>query len=208
MKQRTFLRASIFTLSALLMTACNKQQNEAEEEETAPAATTSQVTSTTGVRIAYVEVDTLMSQYQYCKDYSVLLTKKGENIQRTLQSKAKALQDQANTFQSKLQQNAYTQEEAQRVQQSLARQQQDLQALNDRLSNEFAAEQTKFNDAMRDSIHSFLKSYNKTKKYDLILTKSGDNILYANAAYDITNEVVKGLNKRYKPSAEVASMKK
>lgn len=202
-----FLKASILTLGTLFLAACNKQE-AAEEEVSAPATSTSQAVSTTGIKIAYVEVDTLMNQYQFCKDYSVLLTKKGENIQRTLQSKAKALQDQVNTFQSKLQQNAYTQEEAQRVQESLARQQQDLQSLNDRLSSEFSAEQTKFNDAMRDSIHSFLNSYNKSKKYDLILTKSGDNILYANSAYDITDEVVKGLNKRYKPSAEVASLKK
>lgn len=202
-----FLKASIFTLSALLMTACNKQ--EAEEESAAPAATAvSQTANSAGIKIAYIEVDTLMSQYQFCKDYSVLLTKKGENIQRTLQSKAKTLQDQVNVFQSKLQQNAYTREEAERVQESLARQQQDLQTLNDRLSNEFASEQSKYNEAMRDSIQSFLKSYNKTKKFDIILSKAGDNILYANKAYDITDDVVKGLNKRYKPSAEVASLKK
>ncbi len=202
-----FLKASIFTLSALLMTACNKQ--EAEEESAAPAAAAvSQTANSAGIKIAYIEVDTLMSQYQFCKDYSVLLTKKGENIQRTLQSKAKTLQDQVNVFQNKLQQNAYTREEAERVQESLARQQQDLQTLNDRLSNEFASEQSKYNEAMRDSIQSFLKSYNKTKKFDIILSKAGDNILYANKAYDITDDVVKGLNKRYKPSAEVASLKK
>jgi outer membrane protein len=207
MKQGMFFKASILTLSALLMTACNKQ--ESEEESAAPAATTvNQTASNSGIKIAYIEVDTLMSQYQFCKDYSVLLTKKGENIQRTLQSKAKTLQDQVNVFQTKLQQNAYTREEAERVQESLARQQQDLQTLNDRLSNEFASEQSKYNEAMRDSIQSFLKSYNKSKKYDLILSKAGDNILYANKAYDITDDVVKGLNKRYKPSSEVNSLKK
>ena len=56
---------------------------------------------------------------------------------------------------------------------------------------------------MRDSIQSFLKEYNKTKKFDYIISKVGDNILTANAKYDITKEVVNGLNKRYKPSAEV-----
>ena len=86
---------------------------------------------------------------------------------------------------------------------SLAKQQQDLQALNDRLSNDFAAEQMKYNDEMRDSIQSFLKEYNKTKKFDYIISKVGDNILMANAKYDITKDVVNGLNKRYKPSAEV-----
>ena len=43
-----------------------------------------------------------------------------------------------------------------------------------------------------------LANYNKDKKYALILSKAGDNILYADKAYDITNEVIAGLNKAYK----------
>ena len=36
------------------------------------------------------------------------------------------------------------------------------------------------------------------KKYSIIFSKSGDNLLYADKAYDITNEVINGLNKAYK----------
>jgi outer membrane protein len=57
----------------------------------------------------------------------------------------------------------------------------------------------KFNEALRDSIQHYLAVYNKDKKYSLILTKQGDNILYADKNYDITAEVVAGLNKAYKP---------
>ena len=39
---------------------------------------------------------------------------------------------------------------------------------------------------------------NKDKKYAMVLAKSGDNILYADGAYNITNDVIKGLNKAYK----------
>ena len=51
---------------------------------------------------------------------------------------------------------------------------------------------------MRDSITNFIKEYNATKGYDFILTRVGDEILYANEAYDITEEIVEGLNQRYK----------
>ena len=61
------------------------------------------------------------------------------------------------------------------------------------------SETDKFNTALRDSIQHFLAVYNKDKKYSLILTKQGDNILYADKTYDITAEVVAGLNKAYKP---------
>ena len=53
------------------------------------------------------------------------------------------------------------------------------------------------------SFEAFLKEYNKTKKFDIIISKAGDNLLYANPKYDITNDVVKGLNKRYKTSPEL-----
>ena len=57
---------------------------------------------------------------------------------------------------------------------------------------------------MRDSIQAFLTQYNKKKHFDYILSKGGDNMLYANPAYDITEDVVNGLNKRYKAKPEVA----
>ena len=41
----------------------------------------------TNLKIAYVELDTLMSQYQLYKDYSEVLTVKGNNIQNTLSKK-------------------------------------------------------------------------------------------------------------------------
>ena len=145
-----------------------------------------------------------MTQYDFCKDYTILMNKKGENIRATLAGKERALQNKAAELQKKYETNQFTtKEQVEQAQMSLARQQQDLQALNDRLSNDFAAEQMKYNDALRDSLLSFLKAYNKDKKFDYIISKAGDNILLANAKYDITKDVVNGLNKRYKPSAEM-----
>lgn len=150
-------------------------------------------------KIAYVEVDSIMTQYKFCKDYSMILQKKGQNIQNTLAGKQKQLEQAAGNFQQKLQQNAYTREQAESIQAGLQKQGADLQALNQRLTNEFQTETDKYNKALRDSIQHFLASYNKDKKYSLILSKAGDNLLYADKAYDITKDVVAGLNKAYKP---------
>ena len=46
--------------------------------------------------------------------------------------------------------------------------------------------------------------YNKDKKYSMILSKSGDNLLYADKAFDITNEVIAGLNKAYTSSPNLS----
>lgn len=186
-------------LGALVaLTACNNKN--AEETETTAAAET----EIAGLKIAYVEVDSLMSQYQFCTDYNILLNKKGENASNTLQQKQRALQQHAAALQKKYENNGFTtRDELERAQNQLAKEQQDLAELEQRLTNELALENAKLNAELRDSIQAFLKVYNKTKKFDYILSKQGDNILLANKKFDITKEVVAGLNKRYKAKPDV-----
>ncbi len=185
-------------IAALSMTACNKlgsnsADNGAEAEEG------------TGARIAYVELDTLMSQYQLYKDYSELLNRKGNNIQKTLAKKQRTLEQHAAAMQKKYENNGFTtRDELERAQNNIQKEQNELAELADRLNQDFNEEQARINDEARDSIQAFLKVYNKTKNYDYVMVKAGDNLLIANPRYDITNDVVKGLNKRYKISPEVA----
>ena len=52
------------------------------------------------------------------------------------------------------------------------------------------------------SVNIFLKEYNKTHGYSLIFSNTGfDNLLYADSAFNITKEIVDGLNARYSPAA-------
>jgi outer membrane protein len=166
----------------------------------APAATTS---GTEGMKIAYVEVDSLMTQYNFAKDYSVTLQRKSNNARNTLTQKGNQLQAAVNNFQQKLNNNGFqSREQAAGVQAAIERQQRDLQELQARLEGELASETQKFNEALRDSLNNFLQQYNRSKKYDLILSKAGDNILFANHKFDITQDVINGLNKRYKPNTK------
>ena len=190
MKKNIFGFMAIAAVAALSLASCNKSQPqvEAKSESKAPAE----------LKIAYVEVDSIMTQYTFAKEYSALLEKKGQNIQATLAQKQQNLQAAAANFQQKIPQNALTREQAEAIQAGLQKQSNDVQGLQQRLSNEFAAEQAKYNKALHDSIAHYLAAYNKDKKYSIILSKSGDNLLYADKAYDITNEVINGLNKAYK----------
>ena len=192
---------SALTLAAM-MVSCNNQSPKMDEQ---PAAGE---TSASGLKIAYVEVDSLMTQYDFAKDYSVTLQKKSNNARNTLTTKGNALQAAVNNFQQKLNNNGFTsREQAASQQAAIERQQRDLQELQARLENELANETAKFNETLRDSLQNFLKDYNKDKQFSLILTKQGDNILLADKRFDITNDVINGLNKRYKPAAKKADEK-
>ena len=195
-----------YILSALtiaLMASCNNASSKMDDQPVAGNA------SGVGMKIAYVEVDSLMTQYDFAKDYSVTLQKKSNNARNTLTQKGNALQAAVNNFQQKLNNNGFqSREQAASVQAAIERQQRDLQELQGRLEGELASETAKFNEALRDSLQNFLKAYNNDKHYDLILSKAGDNILLADKKYDITVDVINGLNKRYKPAAKPAAEEK
>ncbi len=199
--KKVFLTFAVAAMSAAVFTSCN----QAPQAETAQADAAG---APTELKIAYVEVDSIMSQYSFSKENQESLQKKAQNIQNTLASKQQALEAAATKLQQDYQANALTQEQAQSRQNAIQKQSNDLQALNQRLSNEFQTETEKFNIALRDSLQNFLKVYNKDKKYSLILTKAGDNILLADEALNITKEVIAGLNKAYKPAKKETAEKK
>ena len=156
-----------------------------------------------GMKIAYVEIDTLLTQYNFWNDLNEAMMKKEENIRATLNQKARELDGEAQEFQRKLQNNAFvSRERAEQEHARLTKKQQDLQELQNRLTNELAAENQKNSLQLRDSINAFLKEYNKTKGYSMIISNTGfDNLLYADSAFNITKEIVEGLNARYTPAS-------
>ena len=203
MKKNIILSVALAAATTMGLVSCDKSSPKMDDKTPASAQKSGEC-----AKIAYVEVDSLMTQYKFCKEYSKILETKGNNIQKTLATKQQQLQAAAANFQQKIQQNAYTREQAEAIQAGLQKQNNDLQVLNQRLSAEFQTETDNFNKALHDSLQHYLAFYNKDKKYSLIFSKQGDNLLYADKAYDITNEVVAGLNKAYKGKATADKAKK
>lgn len=200
MKKYLMMAAAVVALLA----SCNNESPKMDEKNTDKA----EIADKGGLKIAYVEVDSLMTQYEFCKEFSLILQKKSNNARNTLNQKGQALQSAMVNFQQKLQNNGFTsREQAEAQQNAIQRQQQSLQELQARLENELASETAKYNEGLRDSLMHFLEKYNKDKKFDIILTKQGDNILYAAKRFDITNDVINGLNKSYKSTLKTETQK-
>jgi len=148
--------------------------------------------------IAYINVDSLLIHYQFAKDANESLTRKQEDSRLRINMQARQLQQEMAEFNKKLENNAFlSRERAEQEQARLAKKQQDLQALDGKLSQQLIQEQQKMSEQLRDTINKFLKEYNKDRKYELIISNTAnDNILYAADGYDITNDVIKLLNER------------
>ena len=194
--KKSFSKIAIVTLTTFAFIACNNQPKQNDTVASKNETTTTPASD--NQKVAYVEIDSIMSQYTYWKDVTKIIKAKEANIQRTLAGKQKAIQAAAANFQQNVQANKYTQVQAQQIQASIQKQAQDADALQQRLGAEYQNEVAKYNKALSDSVHNYLKEYNKDKKFAIILAKSGDNILYADPAYNITDDVIKGMNQVYK----------
>lgn len=153
----------------------------------------------TGIKIAYVEIDSLLKNYQYYQDVTEELLRKEENSRLILAEKANDFQNEVETFNKKLQNNVFSSKErAQQEQDRLAKKQQDLEELSQRLSDELAQESQTNSLKISETIQAYLKKYNETKGYSIILSKVADNILLIDPAMNITDEILSGLNAEYK----------
>ena len=186
------LCASAFVLT---FTQCNNTPQQ-------PAVATQVVCEgASSLKIAYVDIDTLLINYDLWVDLNEDMIRKEENVRVTLNEKAQDLQTEFEEFERKLNNNGFvTRERAESEQNRILKKRQDLEELQERLSNELAIESNKNNVLFRDSINSFIAQYNKQKGYNIILSRLGDNILYIDGGMNITQEVIDGLNARYKAS--------
>lgn len=198
MKRFKFTAIAAATATILLFAQCTNNQ----ANQVAPAATPA-ATAEAALKVAYVDVDSLLNNYKFSVKLRNDMLRKGENMRMTLSEKGKALEADMNDFRRKVENNVYaTRQRAEEEQARILKSQEELARLEQRLVNELSAEDQKNNLALRDSINNFLNEYNKTHGYDLILSKMADNILLGNKSLDITKEVIDGLNSRYKEESK------
>lgn len=155
--------------------------------------------STGTLPVAYVNVDSLLLNYNYAIDLNERILKRQEDSRANITQKARSLESEMQDFRRKIENNAFlTRERAEQEQQRLLNKQQELQNLDNQLAQELAAEQLKLNEQLRDTIVAQLKMFNDGKGFQIVFSNTvGDNILYANDAYDITPELIEYLNKNY-----------
>ena len=191
---KKFVYLSFAAIAAMLVfTQCNNEQPQAQKPVQVGCD------GVKGIKIAFVDIDSLLNNYEFSITINKEMLRKEENMRLTLSEKARDLQQDIDEFQRKLENNVFaTQARAEEEQNRILKKRESYERLSERLASELAAESQKNNVILRDSINSYLKEYNATQGYDLIISRVGDNLLYANEALDITKEVINGLNDRYK----------
>lgn len=189
----------------MLFAACNKDKTpQIKDTAKMPKATAVEKTGETQKQvgaIAYVEIDSFATQYQYCIDQQQVLEQKHKGYQQKLNSEGSAIEKATEAYYKKVQSGQIKDEaSAKSAQASIQRQQTTFQQHQSQYEQEFAKATADYQKELRKRINDYLKVYNKDGRYALILTNSEQmmNVLYADSALDITKEVIDGLNAAYK----------
>ena len=149
-----------------------------------------------GKAIVFVNVDSLLTKYEFFKDTQKVLESKRFQLENDLASKGRNLQNKVAFFQQRA--ATMTQEQGRATEASLQKEQQDILAYRERAAQNLAAEEQAKNKQLYDQIYDYLKKINTQNKYEFVLgyTKGG-GILFADPSADQTRTVLAGLNKEY-----------
>ncbi len=177
----------LFLGLAVAAFSCNKSAEKGSASSGQPSG-----------RIVYVNTDTLLNNYEYYKDVVKEFENKRFSLENELQRRGQSFQNEVALFQRRIQAGGMTQEQAQTTQLQLQKKEQDIMLYRDNAANNLGVEQAKKTDELLNNIQEYLKNYNKSDSYDMVIGYSkGGGVLYAKEDLDITQEVLKGLNEEY-----------
>jgi outer membrane protein len=154
-------------------------------------------------KIVYINLDTLQSKYEFFKKLSKELENKGRANQARLEAKAGELQSDYMKFQQQYQAQTLTEQQAQEAQISMERKKQELDQMEQRITDDYAQEAKRGQEMYINNVNDYLKRRSKEHHYSYVLGYlKWAQIVFANDSLDITKQVVEGLNKEYKLKAK------
>jgi outer membrane protein len=148
-------------------------------------------------RIAYINMDSVQENYAFAKEIL-------DDIRRIEQDnnfRLEKLSDDYNkTLQSYMQQDqqAGLQQLSEVHQQDLMERQKRISDQKQSLEQDYVKKVGLLEQSLRDKIKTYLKDYNKDKKYAYIMSLEERMFYYVDTVYDVTVDVVKGLNEQHK----------
>jgi len=184
------MRKSILIIAlAISIVSCNTKTTEVKE-----------------VKTAYVDTSKLLEEYIEAKDIEAKYKTKSDEMGKELENEVARFKYEASNFQKNAQLNG--QAWAQQKGAELQKREQQLSYAQQALVRQLQEESGTEMDTLVKNVKKFIKEYGKEKGYDYIYgTGDAVSILYAQDKYDITKEIVKLLNDKYKSGSKVEAKK-
>ena len=169
---------------------CNTANIETTSTEQTVAANNS---------IVYIQLDTLINQYDMYNDLKTEFEGKLASVENELTKKGRALENDYQSFNEKMSKGLLTRSQAEAQGNELQARQQELALLSQEKQMQLAEEESVMINQVMNAIQSYIKEYNKIHNHSLILTTTvaTNNVIDGESSLNITNDIIKGLNQEY-----------
>ena len=167
-------KIALVIFGAAILTSCNQDQE----------------------KTAYVDNTVLIQDFKEMKETEARFNKRSEKLQKSLDSVARSFQAEVQDYQS--QSESMSTAQRQEKEQQLMQKQQMLSRQQQMQSGLLRDESDKIIDSLITKVKDFVGDYGKKNGYTYIFgSNESANIMYAKEGKDITDEVLKALNKQY-----------
>lgn len=149
--------------------------------------------------IAYIDLDSLNEKIAFIKKNRLSLEMEQKNIEADWEKGYRDLENQKNNFLKKG--SSITQAQAEAFQNMLIQQQQNIDNKKQVLSQALNQKSYKFLEDIQKKLKEFLEEYNKNNQFTYIFTTGNglDYMVYKDSSYNITQDVIEGMNEKLSP---------
>ena len=155
--------------------------------------------TSTQFRIAYFEMDSLAANFDMVKEVKTELNKKEEEISSEMDRLGKSIQQKYNYYQNQAQAGKLTDAQSEAASLEMKKMDDDMKLRKQQLDQEYNDFMLRRQNDIKTKIEGFLNDYNRTKNYSYIVSYEQGLFYYRDTAYNITADVIRGLNEMYKP---------
>ncbi len=165
---------------------------------TSKTITAGSINEMPGQGIVYVNIDSVIFNFEMFKDRRDELMTKQKNAEAELTSKGTLYEKGVKDYQDKVNKGLVTRATAAQIEQGLLQQQQELVTLRDKLQSNLVEEEQVMNRQIMEYITKFIEENKTQYDYQFVLGKSfGGPVLYSNSSLEITQQLLLALNKKY-----------
>ena len=191
-------KSLLFLVALLLLVSCKgKTSKEANTNEALPTIKNDTAAFVLGV----VNTDSILAKYTFAIEARESMIKKMEESQRILRTRTEAFQREVIDFQTKQANNGFMSVKRKEEEEArLQRKGEELAKYKESLEDKLIENQQKLSKQIEDSLSMAIKAINNPKRFAMIISTNSQNgnVLYADDALIVTDEVLEYLNSRFK----------
>ncbi|MFM2362564.1 MAG: hypothetical protein RLZZ316_1466 [Bacteroidota bacterium] len=147
-------------------------------------------------KMAYFNVDSIQNSYVLYKEQFKTFQAREEAVANELQTLERNYQKKVAEWQQKG--NTMSQAEAEAANRENQQLQQNYGQRKQMLTMKLESDMMEAKQKIKKNIEDFLTDYNKDKRYAFIVSNEPEFMFYKDTVYDITADVIKGLNEMHK----------